>query len=124
MMRITDPAMLKKMERALKHGGELYTLNDIEDAIRTGKMQSHVKGNTWIITEVHDFPRKRVVNILFVVGELEEAMAAELEIEEWAKSIGADGLTAIGREGWWKFHTLGWKELGTYYSKDLNHEQQ
>jgi len=123
-MRIINPAMLRKMERALKHGGNMYTLDDIGFAIKEGKMQSHVMGDTWIITEVHDFPRNRVVHVLFVVGNLDETLAAEQNIQTWANKIGADKLTAIGREGWWKFNTQGWNKTGTLYSKDINHERR
>jgi len=118
-MIITDQAMLMKMERALRSGNDLYDLDDIQEKLIVGDMQSHVEGNTWAVTEVHDWPRRRSVNILFVVGYLGDSLRLEKKIIDWAKDIGADLITAIGRDGWWEYRTPGWKKMGTLYSKDI-----
>ena len=118
-MKINDPAMLIKMERVLNAANNVHTLDDIDLALETGKMQSHVMGDTWIITEVNEYPRKKAVNVIYVVGNLHDALAAESMIEEWANNIGADFITATGRSGWWGFRSPGWKMLGTLYSKEL-----
>jgi len=117
-LAISDEMMVK-MNRALRCGGQLYDLHDIGANIANGKMQGHVEGGTWGVTEVHDWPKHRSVNIVFVVGDLEESLRLEEKIIDWAKSIGADHLTAIGRDGWWGCKTEGWKKLGTFYSKEI-----
>jgi hypothetical protein len=111
--------MLKKMARALRQADDMYDLGDIEIGLKTGNMQGHVEGNTWAITQVHDYPKKRTVNILFVIGELEDSVKLEAKIEEWAKSVDADLITAIGRDGWWEHRVPGWRKLGTLYAKDI-----
>ena len=118
-MIITDPKMRDKMEKALKISGNIYTLEDIDRMLKSGEMQGHVHGNTWAITQVHDWPRHRSVNILYVVGDIEDTVVLETEIAEWAKDQGATVLTAIGREGWWERRTPGWGKMGTLYSKDI-----
>jgi hypothetical protein len=118
-MNIIDPVMLRKMARALKLGDNLYTLDDIEAQLATGNMQGHVEGDTWAITQVHDYPNRKAVNILFVVGTLENSLKLEAKVESWSKDIGADLLMAIGRGGWWQFRTPGWRMIGTLYSKDI-----
>jgi len=115
--------MLKKMERALEEGGNIFTMDDIEIGLAEGKMQSHVFGDTWIITQVLYLPRRKSVDILFVVGNLEESVGAEQVVENWARNIGADMMTAIGRAGWWKIRTPGWKVMGTLYSKEISYER-
>jgi|SRR4249920_2798073 hypothetical protein len=118
-MIISDEKMAKLMSKALKLGGDLYTLDDIDKQLLTGDMQGHVEGNTWAITQVHDWPHRKSVNILYVVGNLDDSIKLETRIENWAKGIGASLLTGIGREGWWEYRLPGWKKVGTLYSKDI-----
>jgi hypothetical protein len=122
MIRINDPAMLRKMDRALRQGGNLYTLEDLGYALEEGKMQSHVAKDTWAITAVNDFPNKRTVDVLYVVGSLEGAFALDKDLEKWANGLGADAMTAMGRDGWNRWcSNPGWTKVGTLYSKELDH---
>jgi hypothetical protein len=118
-MRITDPKMQKKFEKVLGMSNNLFNLEDIREGLQSGNMQSHAEGDTWAITQVHEWPRRKAVNILFVVGSLSNSLKLEQKIEAWAKEIGADLVTAVGRDGWWNKHTPGWKKVGTLYSKDI-----
>jgi hypothetical protein len=111
--------MRKKMERVLRRGGDLYTFDDIMQAIEEHRMQSFVNGNTWIITQIHAFPRRKVLEIAFVVGYIEEAVKALPRIYGFAKAVGATRVTGFGRDGWWEFAQPGWKKLGAMYSKEL-----
>lgn len=118
-MKITDPKMQKKFKKVLDQGNNVFNLEDIRNELQAGRMQSHVEGDTWAITQVHEWPRRKSVNILFVVGSLAESVRLEKKIEKWAKEIGADLITAVGREGWWNSHSPGWKKMGVMYSKDV-----
>ncbi len=111
--------MMKKMERALRHANGLYSLADMGDALREGKMQGHVSKVTWAITQVSDYPQKRVVDITYVVGNMEGSLELQDKITEWAKEHHANLITAVGREGWWEHRTPGWRKCGTLYSKDI-----
>jgi len=124
MIRITNPEMLRRMDKALRLGGNLYTMEDIDKQLFTGDMQSHAVEDTWVITQVHEYPHKRAVNILFAVGNIDGALAAEEHVELWAKNIKAKLLTATGRDGWWNFRTPGWNKAGIHYMKDISHEQR
>lgn len=118
-MNITDTKMMAKMNKALSFGGDLFSLDDIKEYLKDGRMQGHVENDTWAITQVHEWPRKRSVNILYVIGNIEDSVKLEEKIVEWAKSIEADTLTAVGRDGWWEHILPGWKKIGTLYSKEL-----
>jgi hypothetical protein len=118
-MNITDPEMLRKMEKALKLGGNLYTLDDIQAELMAGNIQGHVEGDTWAITQIQLFPRRKVVNIMFVIGSISNAAKLEEKISKWAKELGANMITATGRDGWWAHRTPGWKMMGILYSKDM-----
>lgn len=117
-MKVSDE-MAGRMNRALAEGGGLFTVDDIGVAIAAGNMQGHVEGDTWAVTQVHDWPRGRTVNILFVIGNVEEAQILEQRIVDWAKDLGAIRLTGIGRDGWWGHKLENWKKTGTLYSKDI-----
>src|SRR6188768_3520494 len=100
MTTITDPEMRRKVQRALKEGNNCYTLDDLMDHIKAGTMQSHAFGNTWVITQVHEFPRRKSVDITYVVGSIEEALDGQSYIYNWAREVGADLITGVGRDGW------------------------
>ena len=118
---VTDPVMKKRVERWLRDMDGCYTFHDIMAGIHEGKFQSHVFGNTWVLTAIHDYPQKRSVHIELVVGSLEDALAAEPAVCEWARSIGAVRITGSGRPGWDPLRNLveGWRMTGYSYSKDL-----
>ena len=111
--------MVEKLAEALKLAHDVYTLEDIIELIEKGTLQGHVEGDTWVVTQVHTFPRKRIVEILYVVGDLNDSIRMEKKIEQWARELNADLIIATGREGWWDFRTPGWKKTGVTYAKDL-----
>lgn len=117
-MNVQHPMMIK-MARALKQAGGMFDLTDIQNGIKTGNMQGHVEGDSWAVTQVHDWPKCRTVNVLVVVGDLKDALKLEEVITDWAKHIGAKRVTALGRDGWWEHRTPGWEKMGTLYSKDI-----
>ncbi len=118
-MIIRDAFMLKKMERALHAANDLYSLQDIGNMLHTGDMQGHVEKDTWALTQICDYPRKRTVDITFVVGNLEGSLLLEEKITNWAKGHKASLITAVGREGWWEHRTPGWRKCGTLFAKDI-----
>jgi hypothetical protein len=87
--------------------------------LASGHAQGHVEGDTWAITQIHQFPNHKTVNILVVVGNMEDSLKLEAKIEKWAKGIGVDRMTAIGRDGWERRLAPGWKKYGVMYSKDI-----
>lgn len=113
-------AMLRKMERALREGGGTHTLDDLLEEIRAGSKQSFVYGSTWAITQVLDFPRKRVLELFMVVGFGCELAILEEKIINFGKEIGADFIRTQGRRGWKnKAREMGWKNTHNIFIKEL-----
>jgi hypothetical protein len=56
---------------------------------------------------------------MYLVGSLPEAFKLEPKIESWAKGLGANLITGVGREGWTAYKTLGWRKIGDLYSKEI-----
>ena len=119
-MVITHPAMKKKFDRMLEQAGGLYTINDIEELIENGKMQSFVQGDTWIVTQVNEFPRRKVLEIVFVVGFISDAIQALPQMYEFATKIGASLIMASNaRDGWWTYAQPGWKKIGSVFAREM-----
>ena len=119
-MRIIDPVMEKKFNRMLRQCGGLYEISDIEQLINEGKMQSFVQGATWIVTQINEFPRRKVLEIVFVVGTMAEAIQALPQVYTFADKIGATLIMASNaRDGWWTYAQPGWKKLGSIYAKEI-----
>lgn len=90
----------KKLARVLDRMGGLYTVSDILKNISCGRMQSFVENNSWAITQIVDFPRKRVLEIFAVIGDLEDLRVLHDRIIEYAADLPADVVVAYGRKGW------------------------
>lgn len=107
----------KEMARVLEQQGGFYTIEDILDLIQEGRMQSFADQDTWVITQVHNFPRKKVLEIVFVIGDAEKLRELEPRIEEFRKEIQAEMMMATGRLGWLKKHFDGWKPISANFIK-------
>lgn len=111
-----------KLERVLDAMGGLYLLDDILTRIGDGRMQSHVVNNSWAVTEIGDFPRARKLNILAMVGDLEDVDELERKVLRYADDVNAGLISAYGRRGWLPIaRDLGWrlKTKSYLYHKDL-----
>lgn len=111
-----------KLQRALALAGNTYTLEDILIEINEGRMQSFAEGESWAVTQIVDFPRKRYVEIVFAVGNLDELKAIYPRIEAFAKDNLADGMRAFGRPGWMRQFNIekhGWSETTRVYLREF-----
>ena len=62
-----------KLKRVLARAGDLYTVQDILDELAANTMQSFVEGESVAITRIALYPRCKVVEVLAVVGKVDEA---------------------------------------------------
>lgn len=112
----------EKLRKALAIAGDTYTLDDILIEIQEGRMQSFVEGESWAVTQIVDFPRKRYLEIVFAVGNLDELKAIYPRIEAFAKDNLADGMRAFGRAGWirqFEIDKHGWSETTRVYVREF-----
>lgn len=112
--------MWHRFAKALHIGGDLFSPDDIFERINDHRMQSFVRNNTWVVTQVSVYPRRKVLDIVLLVGELEDAKAMEPEIVKFARDIDATLIQAYGRFGWDKFAAAnGWRVASQVYHKDI-----
>lgn len=111
-----------KLARALARQGGLFSLNDILERIANGTMQSWVEKNSWAVTQISIFPRRRILEIVAVVGDLGDCRILHDEIIKFADKMGVDLVAAYGRLGWLKdARKNGWtiKTQSYLYHKEL-----
>jgi hypothetical protein len=112
----------KKLARVLDRMGGLYTINDILSEIAQNKMQSFVEGESVAITRIALYPRCKVVEVLAVIGKVDEARVLHDRVLIFAAEVGAGVIQAYGRKGW--LHDAqrrGWKVIAEnyVYQKDM-----
>lgn len=98
-----------EFEALLEEQGGLYTFDDVMQCLHEGKMQSFAEGNTLVITQVHDFPRKRVLELAYILGDFDALATIEKRVQEYKEEIGAHFVIGTGRMGWLRKNTGGWK---------------
>jgi len=98
------------IEAALAHAGGTHGFDDVAAAILDRRMQLWAAPKGCLVTEVADFPRKRVLNVFLGGGEMRQLVGMKDDVEAWARSIGCDATTITGRRGWSRvFARHGWR---------------
>jgi hypothetical protein len=112
----------KKLRKALAVAGDTYTLEDLLHEINEGTMQSFAESESWVVTQIVDFPRKRYLEIVFAIGNLADLKKIYPRLEAFARDNLCDGLRAFGRPGWmrqFEIDRAGWVETTRTYVKEF-----
>jgi hypothetical protein len=123
-MNAMTPAHMRTVDRlreALAHAGSTHTVQDVIALARQGRAQFWQEGNTLVVTEVIDYPQRRVVRLWLAAGDLRDAEATLPRIEAWAKERGATMVEAVGRAGWRNSaRERGFTATAVVYRKELD----
>ena len=87
------------IEKAVKYQ-DYYTIDDIEDKIRTGIFHLWPGKRSAYITEFVLYPQVKALNLLFCGGNYKELEEMLPSIEAFAKAAGIKRLYGGGRKGW------------------------
>ena len=111
----------EQVEKVLARMGGTHTLADILALIEKGDMQSFSDGDTWVVTQVLQLPRKRVLEVFMVIGTLEGMRAIEPAVMDFAKQLDVGLVRAFGRDGWKKEMKTyaGWKSGLRIFMKEV-----
>jgi len=88
------------IEAALTHSGGTHEWDDIVAGIRDGNLQFWPAPDACVVTEVLDYPRKRVLHVFLAGGRLATIKDMTDSIRAWARAQGCSGATLYGRPGW------------------------
>lgn len=110
-----------QLQRALDDMGNTHSFEDIVALIEDGLMQSFAEGDTWAVTQIIDFPRKRVLEVFLVVGDMIDAEKLHDRVFEYAKGEGCDIVRAFGRRGFHRWaQERGWKNGQQIFIRELS----
>lgn len=109
----------KRLQRALDLSGNTHTIEDIQQAVARGQMQCFVDGDSFIITEIMQYPRKRILNVFLIVGDI-SVIDLFPKIGDFAREAGCEYMQGFGRDGWKRvLPKRGWKQSLTMFTYDL-----
>lgn len=120
MNQILQHPLKDKVDFILRRSGDLYAFIDIVEAVRSGRMQSFALNDSWAVVQIVDYPRRRVLEVVFIVGNMADTEQMESEVIGWAREQGATLISTIARNGWRDTaKERGWRNVATYFIKDL-----
>jgi hypothetical protein len=91
--------MFNLLKRALWKGGDNYTASDVADAIRNGKAQVFQHGDSVVVTEIVDHPRRKELNLWLAAGNWDELTALDPTLKEYGRKHGCERIVAHCRRG-------------------------
>ena len=100
------------LQDALDLAGGTHTMEDIVAGIQLGHFHFWPGRQSAAITEVHQFPRARFLNIFLAGGELHELLEMEPFFASWGAHLGCYRVTLTGRPGWERaLKSKGWQRV-------------
>ena len=109
------------IEAALPYARGTHTIEDIEDGIERGQFVFWSGRKCAVITEILNYPRKRVLHYFLLGGDLKELIGfMEPRISAWAKTQGCVGVSGAGRAGFERvFARSGFEPAWRVIYKDI-----
>jgi hypothetical protein len=102
----------ERLAKALARAGDLYSLADLLERIADGRMQAHVSRETIAVTEISVYPKRRVLTIIILVGDLDDGENLHAQVFDFARKMECDAVVAQGRVGWARLaKSHGWKTV-------------
>ena len=108
MTKPFPPSVAELLQPAVDRGGT-HRMSDIEAGVEEGRFQLWVDTRMVGITEIIDFPLKRVLHVFLVGGDLEQIKNLHDDVWDWAVARGCSEMTLSGRPGWLKALRDGWE---------------
>ena len=108
------------LQAAIDKGWNTHNLTDVRNMVEGGTAQLWPAERGAMVTEIVNFPQRRVMNVFLAGGELDQILAMEADAIGWSKHWGANGVMLNGRKGWERvLAARGWRHLYTVMGKDF-----
>jgi len=108
------------IEAALEYSAGTHDFIDVCEGIYKGTMQLWPAPDGCLVSEIINYPKKRVLNIFLGGGELSQIMDMHADVINWAQQQECAALTMTGRFGWKKpLAEYGWTPLHASYQKEI-----
>lgn len=112
--------IIRRIEKALKTGGETHTWEDIRQGLQTGAYQMFWNDGGVLITQIHTHPQCRTLHCFVAAGDMVAVLELQKQMVDFAVTQSCKFITAVGRLGWEKvLPHRGWKKKFTAFQYDL-----
>jgi hypothetical protein len=112
--------IIRRIEEALRYGGDCYSWDDVREGLLTGKFQMFWNDYGVCITEIIAAPQKRYLHCFVVAGELPGVMQLQDQVIGHALTNSCEFMTTTGRVGWeMVLPKYGWKKTHSVMQYDL-----
>lgn len=99
---------------ALEYADGTHTFDDVVSMVFSGKVVFWPYKDSFLITEVLEYPQKRVLHVFLAGGVLEDLCDVQDKLKELARKSNCTALSLCGRRGWLKpLAVYGWKPGGS-----------
>ncbi|NKX40950.1 hypothetical protein HGG71_05635 [Rhodobacteraceae bacterium R_SAG2] len=107
------PRVRQHLQPALDHGGNTHGFEDIILSVLKGDMQLWTADKASAVTEVTDYPKKRVIHWFLAGGDMAAVLDFQQSIRTYGKALGCTEMTLSGRSGWQRaLKSHGWTQKG------------
>jgi len=108
------------IESALALSGGTHLFQDVVECVKLGTMQFWNAPKGCMVTEILNYPRKKVFHIFLAGGDLNQIKDFSDSAIHFAKLNGCTAMSLAGRRGWVKaLADLGWEEKFTTMSVEI-----
>jgi hypothetical protein len=110
----------KILEPALKYA-DTHGMQDFADGVENGTMQLWHGEKSAIVTEIHDYPLKKVILVSIAGGDIRELEEIAPHIVKFAQHMGCNRIVLAGRRGWSRtfLRNMAFKPTHYWMSKEL-----
>jgi hypothetical protein len=112
--RVVLLSLKKKIEKALKHGGNTYSFEALKRAIQTERFKLLYTNRAILVVEIISYPNYKVVNMFLTAGDIKQCVMLSHRACAWGRENGCKYAIGTGRAGWERVvRDLGWKRFPT-----------
>lgn len=105
---------------ALEYSGGTHLFEDVVDSVKLGTMQLWAGERGCLVTEIIQYPRKKVLHIFLAGGELDQILDMDASVQYFGRANGCTSMTLAGRRGWVRaLSHLSWKEQFTVVGVEI-----
>lgn len=91
--------MFDLIKKALIRGGDNYTASDVADALREGRAQIFQHGDSIVVTEIVDHPKRKELSLWLAAGVWDDLTALDPTLKEFGRKHGCTRIVAHCRRG-------------------------